>query len=130
MTEFRNALATYYIKDEYDYLTNKCEPTIMIVHYAFNRCQWRIYAYSRIFQVKVNLSPHTCPSERKGSHKVAKSKWCAGAILQWVTNNPCIGTTELIKKIKEKYNILVPYMRVYYARKRLLTRFMSMEGKL
>jgi hypothetical protein len=71
---------------------------------------------STVIQVKVNPFPHTCPSERKGSHKAAKSRWCADAVLEWVTYNPCIGTTELMKKIKDKYNILVPYMRVYYGK--------------
>jgi hypothetical protein len=117
MTKFRNALSTYCIKGEYDYVIDKSEPTRMTVHCTFERCQWRIHAScmrnSTIIQVKVNPSPHTCPSERKGSHKVAKSRWCADAVLEWVTDKPCIGTTELVKKIKEKYNILVPYMRVY-----------------
>jgi hypothetical protein len=70
----------------------------------------------------VNLFPHTCPSERKGSHKVAKSRWCADVVLERVTDNSCIGTTELIKKIKEKYNILVPYLRVYYGNEMALDK--------
>jgi hypothetical protein len=39
-----------------------------------------------------------------------------------VTDKPCIGTTELVKKIKEKYNILVPYMRVYYDKEMALDK--------
>jgi hypothetical protein len=35
MTEFRNALATYCIKGEYDYVIYKSEPTRMTVHCAF-----------------------------------------------------------------------------------------------
>jgi hypothetical protein len=73
---------------------------------------------SRVIQVKVNPFPHTCPSaERKETQKAAKSRWCANAVLEWVTENPCIGPTALIKKIQEKYSIVVPYMRVYYGKK-------------
>jgi zinc finger SWIM domain-containing protein 3 len=115
---FRNALATYCIKGEYDFIIDKSEPTRITIHCAFDRCKWRMHASrmrnSTVIQVKVNPFPHTCPSERKGSHKAAKSRWCANEVLEWVTYNPCIGTTELMKKIKDKYNILVPYMRVYY----------------
>jgi hypothetical protein len=35
-------------------------------------------------------------------------------MMEWVTENLCIGPSALIKKIYEKYNIKVPYMRVYY----------------
>ena len=39
-----------------------------------------------------------------------------------MTDNSCIGTTELIKKIKEKYNISVPSMRVYYGNEMALDK--------
>jgi hypothetical protein len=39
-----------------------------------------------------------------------------------VTENPCIGPTSLIKKIQEKYNIVVPYMRVYYGKEMALDK--------
>jgi hypothetical protein len=43
-------------------------------------------------------------------------------MMEWVTENPCIGLTALIKKIYEKYNIKVPYMRVYYGKEMALDK--------
>jgi hypothetical protein len=70
MTDCRNALATYYIKGEFDFVIDKSEPNSLTVHYAYQRCKWRMHASpiqnSTVVQVKVNPFPHTCPSaERK-----------------------------------------------------------------
>jgi hypothetical protein len=97
------------------------------VHCAYQRYKWRMHASpmrnSTVIQVKVNSFPHTCLSvERKETQKAAKSMWCASAVLEWVTKNPCIGPTVLIKKIHEKYSIVVPYMRVYYGKEMALDR--------
>ena len=125
MNACRIALATYCIKGEFEYIIDKSEPARLIVHCAYPRCKWKMHASpmrnSTIIQVKVNPYDHTCPSaERKVTQKVAKSKWCAIAMLEWVTENPSIGPTELIKKIKENYKIVVPYMRVYYGKEKAL----------
>jgi hypothetical protein len=127
MTDCRNALATYYIKGEFDFVINKSEPSRLTVHYAYQRCKWRMHASpmrnNTIIQVKVNSFPHTCPSvERKETQKAAESRWCVSAVLEWVTKDPCIGPTTLIKKIHEKYSIVVPYMRVYYGKEMALDR--------
>ena len=121
MVALRNALATYCLKNEYDYEIDKSEPKRLTVHCVFQRCQWRLHASpirnSRIIQVKVNPHRHSCPSaERKASMKLCKSRWCADVVLPWVTENPSIGPTELVKKIKEKYSVEVPYMRVFYGK--------------
>jgi hypothetical protein len=63
----------------------------------------------------VNPFSHTCPSvERKETLKIAKSRWCADVMLDWVRDNSCIGPTSLIKKIHEKYGMKVPYLRGCY----------------
>jgi hypothetical protein len=70
MTDCRNALATYYIKGEFDFIIDKSEPSSLTVHCVYQRCKWRMHASpmrnSTIIQVKVNPFSHTCPSaERK-----------------------------------------------------------------
>jgi hypothetical protein len=71
----------------------------------------------------VNPFPHTCPSaERKETQKAAKSRWCADAMLGWVTEGPCIGPTKLIQKIHEKFGIVVSYMRVFYGKEMTLDK--------
>jgi hypothetical protein len=127
MTDCRIVLATYCIKGEFDFVIDKSEPKRLTVHCAFQRCKWRMHASpmrnSTVIQVKVNPFSHTYPSaERKETHKAAKSRWCICAVLEWVTENPCIDPTTLIKKIHEKYSIMVAYMRVYYDKEIALDR--------
>jgi hypothetical protein len=43
-------------------------------------------------------------------------------VLEWVTKDPCIGLMALIKRIHEKYSIVVPYMMVYYDKEMALDR--------
>ena len=62
MTEFRNPLATYCIKGEYDYVIDKSEPTRMTVHCAFERCQWRIHASSSAASVIPSSATSVVPS--------------------------------------------------------------------
>jgi hypothetical protein len=73
--------------------------------------------------VKVNPYSHTYPSaEGKETQKAAKSRWCAEAILGWVIEDPCIGPKKLIQKIRDKYNIVVPYKRVSYGKEMALDK--------
>jgi hypothetical protein len=44
MTDCCNALATYYIKGEYDFVIDKSEPERLTVHCSFSRCKWRMHA--------------------------------------------------------------------------------------
>ena len=125
MMDCRNALATYCIVNECDFVIDKSEPTRLTVHCPDRRCQWRMHAScmrnSTIVQVKVNPFPHTCV--RSGdAQKAAKSRWCANAMLEWVRQNPSIGPSELIKRLHEKYNVRVPYMRVFYGKEMTLDK--------
>jgi hypothetical protein len=74
-----------------------------------------------VVQVKLNPHPHSCPNSGR-TQKATKSRWCAQAILEWVTADPCIGVTKLIEKIKERYGIEVPYMRVFYGKEKALDK--------
>jgi hypothetical protein len=51
----RNALATFAIVREFDYITEKSDPTRLRAHCAFEGCRWRIHASfmknSKLFQV-------------------------------------------------------------------------------
>jgi hypothetical protein len=69
MADCRNALATYCIKGEFDFVIDKSEPNRLTVHYAYQRCKWRMHASSIrnsiVIQVKVNPFSHTCPSAKR-----------------------------------------------------------------
>jgi hypothetical protein len=43
LVDYRNALATYCIKGEYDFVVDKCEPNRLTVYYAYMRCRWRMH---------------------------------------------------------------------------------------
>ena len=58
----------------------------------------------------------------KDKSKLAKTRWVADAILDWVRETPTIGPTALHGKLFEKYNINIPYMRIFYAKERALDR--------
>ena len=125
MLDCRNALATYCITNKRCYIVEKSDPTRLRVHCPNRRCKWRMHASvmrnSTVIQVKVNPLPHTCPHVN-GAHKAAKSRWCAQAMLGWVTKDPCIGPTKLVEKIYEVYNIEVPYMRAFYGKEMALDK--------
>jgi hypothetical protein len=62
----RNALATFYINNEYDYVIEKSDPDRLRVYCPDSRCRcrWRMHASnmrnSTVIHVKVNPFPHTC----------------------------------------------------------------------
>jgi hypothetical protein len=64
MFDCSNALATYCIKGEYDFMIDKSEPNRLTVHCAHRRCRCWMHVSpirnSTVIQVKVNPFPHIC----------------------------------------------------------------------
>ena len=59
---------------------------------------------------------HTCPPRGGGGKdksKLAKTRWVADAILDWLRETPTLGPTTLHGKLFEKYKIDIPYMRIF-----------------
>ena len=80
-----------------------------------------------MFQIKSNPHGHTCPpggGGGKNKSKLAKTRWVADAILDWVRETPTIGPGALHGKLFDKYKINIPYMRIFYAKERLLIGLM------
>ena len=78
-----------------------------------------------MFQIKGNRFEHSFPPQKgqpKDKAKLAKTRWLADAIMDWMRANPSLGATTLIKKVSEKFNITVPYMRMFYAKEMALDR--------
>ncbi|KAM0839800.1 hypothetical protein ACQ4PT_060075 [Festuca glaucescens] len=124
----RNALATFAIVREFDYITEKSDPTRLRAHCAFEGCRWRIHASfmknSKLFQV--NPCEHTCPTALESEKLLAaKSRWVCDIVLEWVRENPTIGVSKLIEKIHEKYRIKVPYMRVSSGREKAMDKLVD-----
>ncbi|KAM0905028.1 hypothetical protein ACQ4PT_017631 [Festuca glaucescens] len=126
----RNALATFAIVREFDYITEKSDPTRLTAHCAFEGCRWRIHASfmknSKLFQIKVNPCEHTCPTALEIEKLLAaKSRWVCDVVLEWVRENPTIGVSKLIEKIHEKYRIKVPYTRVSNGRENAMDKLVG-----
>ena len=78
-----------------------------------------------VFQIKKNPQNHSCPpggGGGKAKTKLAKTRWVADAILDWLREEPNLGQTSLHEKLFEKYKIEIPYTRIFYARERALDR--------
>nr|XP_020183292.1 uncharacterized protein LOC109768965 [Aegilops tauschii subsp. strangulata] len=92
----RNAVSSFSIKSETEFLTLKSDPTR--------------------FTIKVNPYQHTCPSvNRSQSLRAAKRRWIADASMAWIRANPGIGRKEIQSRLLEKYGVEVPYDRCYHA---------------
>ena len=78
-----------------------------------------------MFQIKKNPYVHNCPP-RGGApevkSKLAKTRWLADAIIDWLRETPSLDPTALIKKMAEKFDIKIPYMRMFYAKEMALDR--------
>ena len=46
--------------------------------------------------------------------KLAKTRWLADAIIDWLRETPSLGPKALITKISEKFDINIHYMRMFY----------------
>jgi hypothetical protein len=54
--------------------------------------------------------------------QLAKTRWVADAILDWLREEPRLGPTTLHGKLFDKYKIKILYMRIFNARQRALDR--------
>jgi hypothetical protein len=119
MNECRNALVTYCIKEERTFEVDRSDTVCYRVHCPTDDCTWRMHASkmqnSTNIQVKVKPFRHTCMQStlRKETINRAKSRWVAEEVKRWVTENHQVGTKELQKKLKEKFKIDLPYMRMF-----------------
>ena len=78
-----------------------------------------------MFQIKKNSIDHTCPPRAGAPEeklKLAKTRWLADAIIDWLRETPSLGPTALIKLISDKFTINIPYMTMFYAKEMALDR--------
>jgi hypothetical protein len=77
-----------------------------------------------LFQIKKNPHNHTYPPGRGGGwpKQLAKTRWVADAILDWLREEPGLGPTTLHGKLFDKYKIKILYMRIFNARERALDK--------
>ncbi|KAK1663001.1 hypothetical protein QYE76_051160 [Lolium multiflorum] len=129
MMDCRNAITTYHILSKNNYEVIKSEPGRFTVKCPYPRCRWRLHAStmrrSSLVQIKKNKEIHRCPplgGEPELKTKLAKTRWLADIILDWLRETPSLGPTALQKKVVEKYKMKVPYMRMFYAKEMALDK--------
>ncbi|KAK1625815.1 hypothetical protein QYE76_000130 [Lolium multiflorum] len=129
MMDCRNAITTYCLRSKNNYEVIKSEPGSFTVKCPYKRCRWRLHAStmhrSTLVQIKKNEEVHRCPprgGEPEVKTKLAKTRWLADAILDWLRETPSLGPTALKKKMLEKFDINVPYTRMFYAKEMALDR--------
>ncbi|KAM0833166.1 hypothetical protein ACQ4PT_064435 [Festuca glaucescens] len=129
MVDCRNAVTTRCILSENTYEIKRSEPGKFTVFCPYDRCRWRLHAShmlkSKLIQIKKNPHKHACPpggGGGKAKTKLAKTRWVVDAILDWLREEPGLGPTTLHAKLFEKYEIKIPYMRIFNARGRALDR--------
>ncbi|KAK1618945.1 hypothetical protein QYE76_024462 [Lolium multiflorum] len=129
MMNCRNAIATYCLLSKNIYEVIKSEPGRFTVKCPYKRSRWRLHAStmrrSTLVQIKKNEEVHRCPprgGEPEVKTKLAKTRWLADIILDWLRETPSLGPTALKKKMLEKFQIIVPYMRMFYAKEMALDK--------
>ncbi|KAK1693778.1 hypothetical protein QYE76_010475 [Lolium multiflorum] len=129
MMDCRNAITTYCILSKNNYEVIKSEPGRFTVKCPYKRCRWRMHAStmrrSSLVQIKKNKEVHRCPplgGEPELKTKLAKTRWLADIILDWLRETPSLGPTALQKKMVEKFKMKVPYMRMFYAKEMALDK--------
>ena len=64
--------------------------------------------------IKVNMKKHNCPNTSLSDKiRPATTKWIDAIVLDWVRQDHNIGPAELRAKISKKFNVLIPYHRVF-----------------
>jgi hypothetical protein len=78
-------------------------------------------------QIKVNTQKHNC-SNTAISVKIrpASTKWIAATVLDWVGEDVTDGVAELRRKLNGKFDVVIPYNRVYDGKEMALD---LMQGK-
>jgi len=67
--------------------------------------------------VKRNPYPHTCESKRRsGVCKGVTQFWVCEQVIDWLKEDTTVGATELQRRLKDEYKILIPYRRVYHGK--------------
>ncbi|KAK1617284.1 hypothetical protein QYE76_022801, partial [Lolium multiflorum] len=130
MMDCRNAITTYHILTKNNYEVIKSEPGRFTIKCPYPRCRFRLHAStmrrSSLVQIKNNKEIHRCPplgGEPDLKTKLAKTRWLADIILDWLRETPSLGPTALQKKVAEKYKgMKVPYMRMFYAKEMALDK--------
>ena len=83
---------------------------------ALFSCPLRIFVQfvEMYMQVRKNPHQHGCSSARRSKVVRNASKfWVCEQVKDWLADDAIVGAKELVRQIKDKHKVDVPYQRVY-----------------
>lgn len=89
-------------------------------YHAWSQCIINIFHYISD-QIEPKCS-HMSTWRGEAQTKLAKTKWVADAIMDWLRETPTLGPTTLHKKLFEKYKMSIPYMSIFYGNEMALDK--------
>ncbi|WVZ87149.1 hypothetical protein U9M48_033836 [Paspalum notatum var. saurae] len=121
MQQFRLALSQHAIKHEFEFDTAKSDPGRLRAYCSRKKeevCRWRLHASmmkdNKTIKVKKNPRPHKCTSARRSKNvKNATKFWICEQVKYWLMEDSRVGPKKLQWRIKDKYNVQLPYKRVF-----------------
>ncbi|KAK4389214.1 hypothetical protein Sango_2258400 [Sesamum angolense] len=127
--KFREVLREYVVQEGFVIVRLKNERTRVTCKCAADGCSWRIHASPLsdkiTFAIKSLKAEHTCV--RVKTMKEANSSWMSKKLLQVLRENPDMKARGIRHEL-QKYGIDPPYMQLYRAKKKLLSRLMAAMG--
>ena len=73
--------------------------------------------------MKRNPYPHICQSKRRpGVCKGVTQFWVCEQVIDWLKEDATVGATELQRRLKDEYKILIPYRRVWNGKNLVLDK--------
>ncbi|KAI3519078.1 hypothetical protein L1887_08086 [Cichorium endivia] len=127
---FRRALNHYALTNEFEYDTEKSDLTRLTACCQDKKCEWRIHASLMqdgiTFEVKKFVDTHSCTQSNKCGNKHATQGWIAEVVSDKLKSDGDVSPADLKTWLMQKYNVKVPYMRVFRGREQA---YRDMYGK-
>ncbi|KAK1325432.1 hypothetical protein QJS10_CPA01g01768 [Acorus calamus] len=118
--EYKLCIRMHVISKQSEFIFMKNDLMRVTAKCPMHGCPWRVHA-SRLqdgvtFQVKTMHDEHTCNNVKKVDSKMASKAWISKKIMDAVKGNAKKSIVDYELDMQKKYNIKVPYHRVWEAR--------------
>ncbi|XP_078158780.1 uncharacterized protein LOC144554295 [Carex rostrata] len=127
---FRRSLNHHALMNEFEYFIEKSDLTRFTARCVSRDCEWRIHASvlqdGVTFEVRRFIPKHSCTQSNKCSNKCATQGWVADVVVDKLKSDGDVSAAVLKKWLMRKYNVDVPYMKVFRGKEQAYT---DMYGK-
>uniref|UniRef100_A0A0A9FIC4 MULE transposase domain-containing protein n=1 Tax=Arundo donax TaxID=35708 RepID=A0A0A9FIC4_ARUDO len=120
----KSAVTHHSILNDYTFQTIKKDTTRFRAQCkkANKDCKWRFFASTskKYIGCKLNGPAHTCSSVNKCGDTMATNNWIAERVVDWLRDKPTIGPKELQFELQKKFQMELPYHRVFKGKEKAL----------